>query len=280
MAENLTTLICRWSWNLGASTSQNFRGLPRLVQGLLYLFCILPEERNDRRCKVTVKIRSLWTSWRHVRGMKVELHAFLMSALDGRESSATPSAALPTGTQPAVKHDSKFCGLSSRCRHSGEEERFIAPVSYRAAVLRESILCPIHYIDWDNQHRKQKRLWPNFRFSTILQINWTDWEKKWKVTGCSATRLQKSLSVHTLRSVNSPCKCPHLSKTPAISENVLGRNILKNEDRVRSNTEERSFLQSQCVRPACSRTGIKALLSLNYNFIFYSTNRLKVGRVA
>jgi len=131
----------------------------------------------DRRCKVTVKIRSLWRSWRHVRGMKVQLHAFFMSALDGRESSATQSRRFTHRNTPRGKQESKFCGLSRRCRHSGEEERFIAPVSYRAAVLRESSLCPIHYTDWDNPHRKQKRLWHNFRFSTILQINWTDWEK-------------------------------------------------------------------------------------------------------
>jgi len=37
----LTTLprvMCRFSWNLGASTSWNTQGLPRLVQGLLYLY--------------------------------------------------------------------------------------------------------------------------------------------------------------------------------------------------------------------------------------------------
>jgi hypothetical protein len=35
-AENLTTFMCRLSWNLGASTSWNPQGLSRPVMGLLY----------------------------------------------------------------------------------------------------------------------------------------------------------------------------------------------------------------------------------------------------
>jgi hypothetical protein len=34
-ADNLATLICRLSWNLGASTSRKFLGLSRLVKSLL-----------------------------------------------------------------------------------------------------------------------------------------------------------------------------------------------------------------------------------------------------
>jgi len=36
-ADNLTSFMCRLSWNLGASTTWNPQGLPRLVMGLLYL---------------------------------------------------------------------------------------------------------------------------------------------------------------------------------------------------------------------------------------------------
>ena len=36
-ADNLTTFMCRLSWNLGASTSWNPQGLSRPVMGLLYL---------------------------------------------------------------------------------------------------------------------------------------------------------------------------------------------------------------------------------------------------
>ena len=39
-ADNLTTFMCRLSWNLGASTSWNPQGLSRPVMGLLYLFAI------------------------------------------------------------------------------------------------------------------------------------------------------------------------------------------------------------------------------------------------
>ena len=41
--DNLTTFMCRLSWNIGASSSWNPQGLSRLVQGLLYL---LPDRRN------------------------------------------------------------------------------------------------------------------------------------------------------------------------------------------------------------------------------------------
>ena len=37
-ADNLTTFMCRLSWNLGASTSWNPQGLSRPVMGLLYLY--------------------------------------------------------------------------------------------------------------------------------------------------------------------------------------------------------------------------------------------------
>jgi len=39
-ADNLTTLMCRLSWNLGASTFWNPKDLSRPVMGLLYLFLL------------------------------------------------------------------------------------------------------------------------------------------------------------------------------------------------------------------------------------------------
>ena len=39
-ADNLTTFMCRLSWNLGASTSWNPQGLSRPVMGLLNLFTL------------------------------------------------------------------------------------------------------------------------------------------------------------------------------------------------------------------------------------------------
>ena len=38
MADNLTTFMCRLSWNLGASASWNPQGLSRPVMGFLYLY--------------------------------------------------------------------------------------------------------------------------------------------------------------------------------------------------------------------------------------------------
>ena len=38
MADNLTSLMCRLSWNLGVSTSWNPQDLSEPVMGLLYLY--------------------------------------------------------------------------------------------------------------------------------------------------------------------------------------------------------------------------------------------------
>jgi len=40
-ADNLTTFMCRLSWNLGTSPSWNPQGLCRPVMGLLYLYLFL-----------------------------------------------------------------------------------------------------------------------------------------------------------------------------------------------------------------------------------------------
>ena len=39
-ADNLTTFVCRLSWNVGASNSRNPHGLSRPVMGLLYLYLL------------------------------------------------------------------------------------------------------------------------------------------------------------------------------------------------------------------------------------------------
>jgi len=39
-SDNLTTFMCRLSWNLGASTSWNPQGLPRPVMGLLFMYFV------------------------------------------------------------------------------------------------------------------------------------------------------------------------------------------------------------------------------------------------
>jgi len=41
MADNLTTSMCRLSWNMGASNSWNPQNLPRPVMGLPYLLPVL-----------------------------------------------------------------------------------------------------------------------------------------------------------------------------------------------------------------------------------------------
>jgi len=48
-ADNLTTFMCRLSWNLGASSSWNPLGLSRPVMGLLYLYLLLGCDENYYR---------------------------------------------------------------------------------------------------------------------------------------------------------------------------------------------------------------------------------------
>ena len=48
-ADNLTTFMCRLSWNLGTSTSRNPQGLSRAVMGLLYLLPLYIL-RNEMHC--------------------------------------------------------------------------------------------------------------------------------------------------------------------------------------------------------------------------------------
>jgi len=46
-ADNLTTFMCRLSWNLGASTSWNPQGLSRPVMGLLYIWRYVRKHNKD-----------------------------------------------------------------------------------------------------------------------------------------------------------------------------------------------------------------------------------------
>jgi hypothetical protein len=48
-ADNLTNLVCRLSWNLGASTSGNHLGLSRLLMWLLYFYLYLPSYLNNHK---------------------------------------------------------------------------------------------------------------------------------------------------------------------------------------------------------------------------------------
>ena len=60
-ADNLTTFICRLSWNLGASTSWNPQGLSRPLMGLLYLYLLplLLELKHNRMSSIEVTLSSL-----------------------------------------------------------------------------------------------------------------------------------------------------------------------------------------------------------------------------
>jgi len=55
-ADNLTTFMCRLSWNLGASTSWNPQGLSRPVMGLLYLYILCLDQHFQHYCVVWLKL--------------------------------------------------------------------------------------------------------------------------------------------------------------------------------------------------------------------------------
>jgi len=57
MADNLTTFVCRLSWNLGASTSWNPLGLATSVMGLLYLTWETNTEGRNEEC---ITWKNLW----------------------------------------------------------------------------------------------------------------------------------------------------------------------------------------------------------------------------
>jgi hypothetical protein len=66
-ADNLTTFMCRLSWNLGASASWNPQGLSRPVMGLLYFYISYRfYVRIIRKDLVMLKVRDCGQIWSNV----------------------------------------------------------------------------------------------------------------------------------------------------------------------------------------------------------------------
>jgi hypothetical protein len=63
-ADNLATVMCRLSWNLGVSTSWNPQGLSRLVMGLLYLYLFINCKWVDTRWQWSIHILHKHGLWR------------------------------------------------------------------------------------------------------------------------------------------------------------------------------------------------------------------------
>jgi hypothetical protein len=59
-ADNLVTVMCRLSWNLGASTSWNPQGLTRPIMGLLFRPCVTISVCNLWYIPSRVKSRRHW----------------------------------------------------------------------------------------------------------------------------------------------------------------------------------------------------------------------------
>ena len=65
-ADNLTTFMCRLSWNVGASTSRNPQGLSRPVMGLIYLCFFLYVLSCTSKCTSKYRIciqNMIFLSW-------------------------------------------------------------------------------------------------------------------------------------------------------------------------------------------------------------------------
>jgi hypothetical protein len=81
-ADNLTTFMCRLSWNLGAST-WNPQGLCRPVMGLLYLFCKSGNIKNER-WKIVFCLWFYWCeTWSSTARVKYGLRVVQNGALRG-----------------------------------------------------------------------------------------------------------------------------------------------------------------------------------------------------
>ena len=90
--DNLTTFVCRSSWNLGASTSWNPLGLSNPVMGLLYLYllhsvCIIYMYIN-----VCIRMHTHCEPWHnHVHGLAMGLvsshHAWILGKITARMSN-------------------------------------------------------------------------------------------------------------------------------------------------------------------------------------------------
>ena len=104
-------------------------------------FAFYLSSETDRRCKVTVNIRSLWTSRRHVRGMNLPLHAFLMSAMDGRESSATHYHRFTHRNRARGKNRAASSEVSESGVDALEKRKDLLPLP----VIEPQFLCPHHY---------------------------------------------------------------------------------------------------------------------------------------
>ena len=109
---NFTTLMCGLSWNLGASTTWNPRGLSRPVEGLLYLYLHVVGKRY------IIFVRGHWQYWNsktfdditrlnvHVQIHRGELLADELRAVRRFPSpKPTPEEIAKTNIEAAIRSD-------------------------------------------------------------------------------------------------------------------------------------------------------------------------------
>jgi len=122
-ADNLTTFMCRLSWNLGASTSWNPQALSRPVMGLLYLYlyliCVFNLAAHLLGFSVYTISDGLFKSdflnyiWTHTAKVEFRNHDGLSSVLTNHFSHAT--AGIMSVFDSYTKHTLVEFGTESPC---------------------------------------------------------------------------------------------------------------------------------------------------------------------
>ena len=66
-ADNLTTFVCRLSWNMGALTSWKSQGLSRPVIGLLYLYEVFTHHTDKLNVALlTINLSNMCALYQHL----------------------------------------------------------------------------------------------------------------------------------------------------------------------------------------------------------------------
>ena len=155
---DLTTFVCRLSWNLGASTSWNPQGLSRPVMGLLYLFLLTSELSHSFR-PVLYNQTQRWVNPRNHDYMKMKINVKLLC----QESSSVNQFQMNHFTDRVISQNVSGLGLILGRR--------ITHASSRSYLPRHKIS-----LRWDGQSIQHiRRSEKGTRFGCKLgQTRWRD----------------------------------------------------------------------------------------------------------
>jgi len=84
--------------------------------------------------KGTVKVKSLYKPWRHIRQVKVQFHSLLTTALDEGEWSASCSAALPPS--PHYTSNRRLAGIQSLSTNYAEHRSLLRLLGFEPHIIQ------------------------------------------------------------------------------------------------------------------------------------------------